>query len=85
MVKPDVYVMDLTAKWRLAHDGLQWILQKRKGQPRPNNNGWASERYYTRAGALADAVERHCEGVHPAVVAKIRGWPDYRQWAKEGR
>ena len=40
-------IAQLSASWRVIDDPLQWILQRRKGNPRKKNFGWRSRSFYT--------------------------------------
>src|SRR5262245_38953961 len=33
-------ITQLNSNWRVVDDPLQWILQRRKGNPRKRNSGW---------------------------------------------
>ena len=45
-------IAQLNASWRVIDDPLQWILQRRKGNPRKKNPGWRSRSFCTTRGAL---------------------------------
>src|SRR5690349_14808540 len=40
-------IAQLNANWRLVDDPLQWILQRRKGNPRKRNSGWINLSFCT--------------------------------------
>jgi hypothetical protein len=54
--KPVVAV--LNDRWRVIDDGIQWVLQKRKGRPTPKSTGWRGRSFATSRAALLDSVER---------------------------
>ena len=39
MVDRALFILDADARWRLAHDARQWVLQRRKTPPRPSEGG----------------------------------------------
>jgi len=69
-------VAQLNESWRVVDDPLQWILQRRKGNPRSKNQGWMSRSYCTTQGALLRCVDAYCRDVEPAAVATLNDLPD---------
>src|SRR5262245_13422700 len=46
-------ITTLNSNWRVVDDPLQWILQRRKGNPRKRNSGWIGRSFcVTREGLL---------------------------------
>ena len=69
-------VARLNEHWRVVDDSLQWILQRKKGNPRKKNSGWADNSFCrTREGLLRCALG--CGEVEVSALTKIRSLPDY--------
>src|SRR5262245_57424372 len=45
-------VAQLNETWRVVDDPLQWILQRRKGNPRSRNSGWKNRSFCRTREAL---------------------------------
>ena len=43
MADKSLFILDAEARWRLAYDSLQWIIQRRKTLPRPSEVGGSAE------------------------------------------
>jgi hypothetical protein len=58
-------VVQLSVDWRVVEDPLQWILQRKKGNPRAKNSGWQNRSFCrTRDGCcdvFASLVVRSTE------------------------
>ena len=53
-------VARLNENWRVVNDPLQWILQRKKGNPRGKNSGWRDRSFCrTREGLLA-CIREYC-------------------------
>ena len=65
----------LNDRWRVIDDGIQWVLQKRKGRPTPKSSGWRGRSYATSRASLLDCIERLCGSVDPAALRVIEGLP----------
>ena len=72
--KPVIAV--LNDRWRVIDDGIQWVLQKRKGRPTPKSSGWRGRSYATSRARLLDSVERRCGPVEPAALRHLTSLPD---------
>ena len=59
------------------NDPLQWILQRRKGNPRKKNSGWRSCSFCTTRGALLRCIREYCGDVEPAPLAKLSALPEH--------
>ena len=81
--KPVIAV--LNDRWRVIDDGIQWILQKRKGRPAPKSTGWRARGYATTRASLLDTVERKCEPVDPGGLRILRALPDEHRSREESR
>ncbi len=72
--KPVVAI--LNDRWRVIDDGLQWVLQKRKGRPTPKSTGWRGRSYATSRTTLLDSVERRCGPVDLDALGVLMTLPD---------
>ena len=43
MADKPLFTLDTDARWRLAYDSQQWIIQRRKGSARPSNRSGIAE------------------------------------------
>ena len=43
MADKSLFILDAEARWRLAYDSNQWIIQRRKGSARPANRSGIAE------------------------------------------
>jgi hypothetical protein len=65
----------LNVNWRVVDDPLQWILQRRKGNPRPRNSGWRDRSFCTTRKGLLRCISEHCGEVDRAALAKLAAFP----------
>ena len=72
--KPVIAV--LNDRWRVIDDGMQWVLQKRKGRPTPKSTGWRARSYATSRASLLNSVEKRCGPVEPAALGILSSLPD---------
>src|SRR5262245_62084112 len=55
----------LNEQWRVVDDPLQWILQRRKGNPRKKNSGWKDRSFCTTRHGRLRWVHEYCGEVDP--------------------
>jgi hypothetical protein len=73
----------LNARWRVIDEPLQWILQRKKGNPRKKSSGWRGRSFCRTREALLRCVREYCSDVDPAALAKLKGLPDWhRDWKR---
>ena len=70
-------VAQLNASWRVVDDPLQWILQRRKGNPRSKNSGWENRSFCTTREALLRCVREYCGEVDLAALAALSALPEH--------
>ena len=84
-------IAQLNERWRVVDDPLQWILQRRKGNPRSKNSGWSCRSFLrTREGLLCRIREYCCppdqgelrsireyQGVDESALEQVRALPDW--------
>jgi hypothetical protein len=68
-------VAQLNANWRVADDPLQWILQRRKGNPRDKNPGWRDRSFCRAREGLLRCVAQYCGEVDPLALAQLAALP----------
>jgi hypothetical protein len=56
---------------------LQWILQRKKGNPRSKNSGWMNRSYCTTRRALIRCVAEYLGKVEHVVLAKLNALPEH--------
>ena len=66
----------LNTNWRAVDDPLQWILQRRKGNPRKKNSGWRNRSFCRTRDALLRCVREHCGEIDPEALATLKELPD---------
>jgi hypothetical protein len=68
-------VAQLNESWRVVDDPLQWILQRRKGNPRSKAAGWRGRSYCGMREALVRCVREYCGEVDVDALAKLNKLP----------
>jgi hypothetical protein len=67
----------LNANWRVVDDPLQWILQRKKGNPRKKNYGWRNRSFCRTREGLLGCVREYCGDVDAGAQAQLEALPDY--------
>ena len=67
----DRLVAQLNESWRVVDDPLQWILQRRKGNPRPKNSGWRDRSFCRTRDALLRCVREYCGEIDVNSLSKL--------------
>jgi hypothetical protein len=70
-------VAQLNERWRVIDDPLQWILQRRKGNPRKKNSGWRGRSFCRTRDALLRCVDGYCGEIDDNSLAKLKSLPDW--------
>ena len=84
-------VAQLNASWRVVDDPLQWILQRRKGNPRKKSSGWQGRSFCRTRDALLRCVREYCcspdkgqrrcireyQGVDKVALQQVCALPDW--------
>jgi hypothetical protein len=70
-------IFQLNAKWRVVDDPLQWILQRRKGNPRKKNSGWQDRSFCTTREGLLRCVRENCCEVDDKGLTKLQVLPEF--------
>ena len=53
-------IAQLNANWRVVDDPLQWILQRKQGNPRKKNSGWQDRSFCTSREGLLRCIREYC-------------------------
>ena len=70
-------LVELNASWREVDDPLQWMLQRKKGNPRKKNFGWRNRFFCrTREGLVRCVCECGVE-IDADGRAKLQALPNY--------
>jgi hypothetical protein len=68
-------ITQLNSNWRVVDDPLQWILQRRKGNPRKRNSGWIDRSFCTTREGLVRCIREYCGEVDQNAFAELRHSP----------
>ena len=69
-------VAQLNERWRVVDDPLQWILQRKKGNPRKKSSGWRDRSFCRTRGALLRCIAGYCKEIDATSLAKLKSLPD---------
>jgi len=58
-------------------DPLQWILQRRRGNPRKKSSGWQSRSFCATREGLLRCIREYCGEIDTAAFALIKALPAY--------
>jgi hypothetical protein len=67
----------LNKNWRVADDPQQWILQRRKGNPRRKSSGWQDRSFCRTRDGLLRCVRGLCGEVNEDALTQLRTLPDF--------
>src|SRR6516225_7673114 len=70
-------ITQLNPNWRVVNDPLQWILQRRKGNPRKRNSGWIDRSFCTTREGLLRCVRESCSEVDDEALTQLQKLPDF--------
>ena len=71
-----LFTLDAAGRFRLAHDDLQWILQKRRGNPGARSSGFAGVSFVaTFKRILLDVMREKGVELTVEAVAKLEALP----------
>jgi hypothetical protein len=69
-------VAQLNERWRVVDDPLQWILQRRKGNPRARNSGWRDRSFCRMKYALMGCISKHCGEIDAGARSTVEALPE---------
>ena len=76
-------IAQLNECWRVVDDPLQWILQRKKGNPRKKSTGWAGRSFCRTREALLRCIRQSCGELDHSALEKIKALPDWHlDWDK---
>jgi hypothetical protein len=77
----DRLTIQLNTNWRVIDDPLQWILQRRKGNPRKKNSGWQDRSFCTTREGLLRCVRELCGVVSKEALDELKALPEFHsEW-----
>jgi hypothetical protein len=76
-------VAQLNRNWRVVDDPLQWVLQRRKGNPRKRNSGWQDRSFCTTREVLLRCVRESCGELDQIALAYLQALPDHHADAEQ--
>lgn len=66
----------LNSRWRVTDDGIQWILEVRRGHKTVKRSGWTGRRYHRQRTPLIRSIGELCEPIDADALAIIQALPD---------
>ena len=91
----DRFLLQISRKWRIAEDRLQWILQrcnndKRYADDRPHPRNWRGHSFCRTRKALVRCIGEHVRlgdgedsSLIEAAVARVQTWPEWHRPRQE--
>ena len=73
----DPLIAQLNDSWRVIDDPLQWICQRKKGNPRRKNSGWQNRSFCRTREGLLRCVRELCGKVDDDALTRLRTLPDF--------
>jgi hypothetical protein len=67
----------LNADWRVEDDPLQWILQRKKGNPRQKHSGWQNRSFCRTREGLLRCVCEYCGEVDDKALTQLHALPEF--------
>jgi hypothetical protein len=68
--------VQLNMNWRVVDDPLQWVLQRRKGNPRKKNSGWQDRSFCTTRDGLLRCIRELCGAVDDEALTCLHALPE---------
>ncbi len=86
----DTLVLQISEKWGICTDGLQWVLSKAEKQARDGDLSAPAQRWRAiayiagRKDTLLRVAREKSAPISPEAWQIIEGWPDtYREWCAQ--
>jgi hypothetical protein len=70
-------IAQLNERWRVVDDPLQWILQRKKGNPRKKSSGWRGRSFCRTREALLRCVREYCGEIEIDALARLDELPEW--------
>ena len=77
--------VQLNYNWRVVDDPLQWILQRRKGNPRKKNLGWQDRSFCATRKGLLRCVRENCGEVGDHGLTTLQALPEFHPDREQSR
>jgi hypothetical protein len=82
---PETEIIQLNGRWRISHDGYQWILGERLRGTTDRTSGYEGRKFTVDRVQLLELIGALCGRVSPEAVAVIQTWPHrYSIWRAFG-
>lgn len=78
-VRPGFITIQLSDKWRVVDDSMQWILQVRTSKPTKKRSGYVDRSYCHQRAALIVCIRRLVKDADSRAMAIIEHFPDSHQ------
>ena len=79
----DRLVLQLSERWRIVDDPLQWILQRKKGTPSKKNSGWQNRSFCRTREGLLRCIREYCGDEEAESLALLQLLSDFHpDWEK---
>ena len=69
-------VIVLNDLWRVRDDGVQWILEVRKGRKRARASGYVGRRFHVSRTGLRASIRKFCGEIDPMDTRAILRLPE---------
>ena len=67
----------LNARWRVTDDGIQWILEQKKGRtPTVKSAGWRGRSFHRQRASLLARIGQLCGAVDTDAFAALADLPE---------
>jgi hypothetical protein len=67
----------LSDRWRVIYDPLQWVLQRKESEERQKSSGWNNRSYCATKEGLIRRIRESCSEVDIAALATIKALPEW--------
>lgn len=78
-VRPGFITIQLSDKWRVVDDSLQWILQVKRGKPTKKRSGYVDRAYCPQRTALVACIHRLVKDADSRAMGIIERFPERHQ------
>jgi hypothetical protein len=78
-------MVHLNEGWRVTEDSIQWILQRRKGNPRRKNGGWRNRSFCDTRTGLLSCISENYGPVNVEALRIVHSLPEHHFDARLAR
>jgi hypothetical protein len=76
---PDRLLIQLSPKWRVVKDDIQYILEQSKGNARSKASGWVAKSYCRTRVGLLHSIREKCRTVDERALQRVEALPDWHE------